>query len=158
MKRYEMKVVELVELIGADEQVDQGDYGGSVSIPVGNGVKPASGEFLSFMFFSRQTGTGAIQEPAGVLLLLSADPSVSPGDTSITAAERITVLGHVNVAAGDWKADANGGSAFIYDQPVPFHELEDVYVVWFHEDATSFNDGAGDDEILSFSAWYRRDT
>lgn len=76
----------------------------------------------------------------------------------MTAAERITVIGHVKVAATDWKSDANGATAYVYNQPLPFHNLQTVYAVWFHEDATSLNDGAGDDEALQFKAWYRRDS
>ena len=145
----------LTELIGINEQVDQNDYGGSVAVALAGTY---SGEILSFAFYSTEDGTGAVQEPAGTLLILDADPAVSAGDTAITAAERVTVLGQVEVAAADWKSDANGASAFIYNQPVPFHELATLYFVWFHEDATSFNDGAGDDEQLEFDFWYRRDS
>ena len=148
----------LTNLIGADEQVDQSDYGASVAITLGDGVRPNSGEFLSFAFFSTETGSGAVQTPAGILLLLDADPAVAAGDTSITAAERITVLGHVKVGSSDWQSDASGGSAYIYNQPVTFHNLHTIYAVWSHQDATSFNDAGGDDEILQVKAWYRRDS
>ena len=150
-----MKEAGLTELIGVDEQVDQNDYGGSVAVSL---PSLTSGEILSFVFYSTEDGTGAVQEPAGVLLILDADPAVAAGDTSITAAERVTVLGHVAVAATDWKSDANGASAFIYNQPVPFHEVSTLYLCWFHEDATSFNDAAGDDEQLECNFWYRRDS
>lgn len=155
---YQITETALTELVGKDEQVDQNDYGGSVAVTLGDGVRPVSGELLSFAFFSTEEGTGAVQTPAGTLLILDADPAVSAGDTSITAAERLTVLGHVSIAAADWQTDANGGSNFVYDQPVPFHNLQALYFVWFHEDATSYNDGAGDDEVLEVKAWYRRDS
>ncbi len=148
----------LTELIGADEQVDQNDYGVSAAVTLGDGVRPCSGELLSFIFFSTETGTGAIQTPAGTLLILDADPATTAGDTSITAAERVTVVGHIPVTAADWQSDANGASAFIYNKPVPFHNLQTLYFLWFHEDATSYNDGAGDDEVLQVKAWYRRDS
>ena len=156
--RYQITEIGHTELVGADEQVDQNDYGASVALTLGDGVRPVSGELLSFIFYSRETGSGAVQAPAGTLLILDADPAASAGDTGLTAAERITVLAHVTVEAGDWISDANGGSVYIYNQPVPFHDLQTLYAVWFHQDATSLNDGAGDDEILSFNAWYRRDT
>jgi len=149
---------DLVELVGADEQVDQNDYGGSVAVTLGDGVRPCSGELLSFALFSTETGSGAVQTPAGILLILDADPATTAGDTAITAAERVTILGHVAVAATDWQSDANGGSAFVYNQPIPFHNLQTLYFLWVHEDATSLNDGAGDDEILQAKAWYRRDS
>jgi hypothetical protein len=41
---------------------------------------------------------------------------------------------------------------------VAFHNLQTLYLVWFHEDATSFNDAAGDDEQMILRLWYRRDT
>jgi len=157
-QRYQITETALAQIIAKDDQVDQNDYGASVAVTLGDGVRPVSGEFLSFIFISREIGTGAVQEPAGVLLILDADPAVSAGDTAITMVERTTVLGHVPVAASDWKSDANGASQFVYNKPVPFHNLHTLYFVWFHEDATSYNDGAGDDEILEVRGWYRRDT
>jgi hypothetical protein len=148
----------LTELIGADEQVDQNDYAGSAAVTLGDGIRPCSGELLSFAFFSTETGTGAVQTPAGILLILDADPATAAGDTAITAAERITILGHVAVAAADWQSDANGASAFIYNRPIPFHNLQTLYFLWFHEDAASLNDAGGDNEILQVKAWYRRDS
>ena len=145
----------LTELVGTDEQVDQNDYGGSVGVSLGGSM---TGEILSFMFYSTEDGTGAVQTPAGTLMILDADPAISAGDTSMTAAERVTVLGQVKVLASDWKSDANGGSAYVYDQPVPFHALATLYLAWFHEDATSLNDGAGDDEQLEVNFWYRRES
>ena len=147
----------VTELVGADEQVDQNDYGASVSVDLPGGL-PISGEFLHFTFYSRETGTGAVQTPAGSLFILDADPATTAGDTAITAAERLTVIAEVPVAAADWQSDANGGSVTVHDKPVAFHGLTTLYFLWFHEDATSLNDGAGDDEILEFNAWYRRDT
>lgn len=155
---YQITELGLSNLIGADQQVDQNDYGASVALTLGDGVRPVSGEFLSFLFYTAETGSGAVQTPAGTLLLLDADPAVSAGDTSITAAERFTVVGQIRVLASDWISDANGGSAFIHDQPLPFHSLTALYAVWFHEDTASFNDAGGDDETLQFNAWYRRDS
>ena len=155
---YQIAEIALTELVGVDEQCDQNDYGASLALTLGDGVRPVSGEFLSFLFISTETGTGAIQIPLGTLLLLDADPAVAAGDTTITAAERATVIGHVKVLGADWKGDANGASAYIYNQPIAFHNLQTIYAVWFHEDATTFNSAAGDDEILQLRAWYRRDS
>lgn len=150
----------LTELIGADEQIDQNDFGGSVEVDLAGLaiVGGCSGEILSVMLFATEAGTGAILEPAGTLFIFDADPSISAGATSMSAAARVTVLGQVVVGANDWKADANGASVFVYNQPVPFHELDSLFLAWFHEDATSFNDGAGDDEKLEVKFWYRRDS
>ena len=156
--RYEMAEIGATELVGADEQVDQNDYGASVAITLGDGVRPVSGEILSFMFYTHTTGSGAVLEPTGTLLILDADPAASAGDTDLAAAENLTILGAVNVEAADWTADANGARACIVDTPIPFHNLQTLYAVWLHTLATSFNDAGGDDEIMSMNAWYRRDT
>jgi hypothetical protein len=145
----------LTELIGADEKVDQNDYSGSVAITLG--AQPVSGELLAFAFYSTESGSGAVLQPTGKLMLLDADPAVASGDTALTAAEHVTVLAIVDVAAGDWVADAAGAVAYIVDTPVVFHSLATIYAVWKHTLATSYNDAAGDDEQLRFNAWYRRD-
>ena len=156
--RYEILRTALTNLIGAADQVDQNEFSDSAAITLGDGVRPVSGEFLSLMLFTWQEGTGAIQTPAGTLLILTHDPEASGGDASITAGERLQTVGQITVAAADWSSDANGGSCCKLDQPVPFHSVNTLYLVWFHTDATSFNDGAGDDEFLSVRLWYRRDT
>jgi hypothetical protein len=145
----------VVELVGVDEQVDNGELSKSVSVPLGGTY---SGELLNFAFYAAEDGTGAVQDSGGYLLILDADPAVAAGDTDLAAAEWPTVLGIVKVEASDWIVDANGGMAYITDTPVPFHALSTLYFVWLHNDATSLNDAAGDEERLAFNAWYRRDS
>jgi hypothetical protein len=145
----------LTELIGTDEQVDQNDYSGSVEVSL---LHTASGEILSVAFYSTEDGSGSVQSPEGWLYVLDADPSISSGDTAMTAAARVTVLGRVKVESGDWETDANGGMAYIYDTPIPFHELSSLFFAFKLTSATSLNDDAGDDEQLEFNFWYRRDS
>jgi hypothetical protein len=145
----------LTELVAAGEQVDQNDYGASVGVAL---AERASGVILSFAFYTRTTGIGAVLTPAGSLYVLAADPALAAGDTSMSAAGRQTVVGQVPVAAGDWKSDTNGASVCITNTPIPFHALDTLYFAWFHEDAAAFNDAGGDDEILEFDFWYRRDS
>lgn len=145
----------LTELIGINEQVDTDEYGASVGVGLGGTY---SGEILSITLYTTEDGTGAILTPAGLLMILDADPATTAGDSDLTAVERVTVLGQVVVEAANWRADANGASVFVFNQPVPFHALATLYFVWFHEDATSFNDAGGDDEQLEFDFWYRRDS
>ncbi len=149
-----MRELGLTELVGINEEVNTNDFAGSVGVALGAGSH--SGELLSFAFFATEDGSGAVQDSAGELLILDADPAVSAGDTALAAAEWPTVIGRVTVAATDWTTDANGGVAFIYNQPVPFHDLITLYFVWFHTDAVDLNDAAGDDEQLEFNAWYVR--
>lgn len=142
----------VTELVGKDEKVDQNDYGGSVPITV-----HGSGELLSFLFIATEEGDGAVQDSAGTLFILDADPAVSAGDTALALAEHQSVIGKVDVAAGDWSTDANGGTAFECCQPVPFHEAENLWLVWLQTDATGLNDVAGDDEVLEVNIWFRLD-
>jgi hypothetical protein len=151
-----IRETDVIELVGADEEVNTSDFGGSVEVDVSPGPQPASGEFLSFVFIATESGGGAVQDSAGKLLILDADPAVAVGDTALTAAEWATVIGYVDVDVSDWVTDANGGVAYIANQLVPFHNVENVYFVWYHEDSTDLNDGAGDDEVLQVNAWYRR--
>jgi hypothetical protein len=145
----------LTELIGINEQVDTDEYGASVGVGLGGTY---SGEILSITLYTTEDGTGQILTPAGLLMILDADPATTAGDSDLTAAERVTVIGQVVVEAANWRADANGASVFVFNQPVPFHALATLYFVWFHEDATSFNDAGGDDEQLQMDFWFRRDS
>ena len=145
------------ELIGKNEQIDQNDYTGSLALTVGIDSLPVSGEFLSLMLMTLETGSGAVQTPAGSLFLFDADPNPTAGDTSLTAAEWKTLLGRVDVSASDWISDANGAVAYL-DIAVPFHDLATVYAVFKLTSATSLNDAAGDDEELHCNLWFRRDS
>ena len=151
----EMKESGLVELIGINEQVDQDEYSASVGVVLGGTY---SGEILMVTLYSTEDGSGAVQEPDGVLIFLDIDPEAAAGDAALTAAERVTIIGQIDVETDDWQSDANGASACIKNQPLTFHSLATIYAVWFHKNATSFNDVAGDDEQLEMNMWYRRDS
>jgi hypothetical protein len=153
----EIREVGLTEIVDKDDQVDQNDFSATADLTVGVAGLVASGEFLSVVLVTTELGSGAVLTPAGKLILLDADPNTTAGDTALTAAEWKTAIGYVDVDTGDWVSDANGGLAFL-QIAIPFHELTTVYAVWFHEDATSFNDAAGDDEELHINLWYRRDS
>jgi len=148
----------VIELVGTDEQVDQNEFGAAASFTM-PGNQAASGKLVSFMFIATEEGTGAIQNSAGQLLIFDADPGHNVGDdgTGISGAEWKALIGVIAVAAGDWTAEDNGG--FAYKQstlPIPFHAVDTLYFVWRHTDATSLNDGAGDDEVLEVNVWYER--
>jgi hypothetical protein len=145
----------VTELIGINEKVDQNDYSGSVEVAL---QARCSGEILAVMFYSTEDGSGSVQSPEGWLYVLDADPAIASGDTAMTAAERVTVLGRVKLEAADWETDANGGTAYIYDTPIPFHNCTSLFFAFKLTSATSLNDGAGDDEQLEFNFWYRRDS
>ena len=145
----------LTELIGINEEVNTNDYGASVAVALAGTY---SGEITQFIFHTTEDGDGAILIPSGLLYIFDTDPTIAVGDTAMSAAERLTLIGQVWVGSGDWKADANGASAFIVDQPVGFHSLGTLYFAWLHTDATDFNDAAGDDEVLRFNFLYRRES
>lgn len=145
----------VTELIGKDEAVAQNQYSASVGVTLGTEV---SGEILHVTLYSRETGSGAVLQPDGILFVLDADPATTAGDTALTAAERITIIGAIPVETTDWQADANGASATILTKPVAFHAVASLYFLWFQEHATGFNSAAGDDETLHLNAWYRKDS
>ena len=144
--------IAVVELVGADEEVNTSDYGGSVALALGGSY---SGYIDGVCIFATEDGTGAVQDSAGVLLFLDADPATTAGDTAITNAERLTVLGQVTFYASDWQTDATGGSA-CKEPGIPFHALSNIYALWFHTDATDLNDAAGDDESAELEVRYQR--
>jgi hypothetical protein len=156
MIRYHAEIQEsgVLELVGKNEEVNTDDYGASVALTIGTSA--CSGELYEFVFIATEEGDGAVQDSAGWLLIFDADPATTAGDTSITAAERKTLIGQVEVTADDWITDANGGSAYIYDQVVSFHAVTSLYLVWFHTDDTDLNDEAGNDEVLEVEIKYRR--
>lgn len=145
----------LTELVGINEEVNTDDYSASVGVALAGTY---SGEILQFTFYGTEDGDGAVPVPEGTLFIFDADPSISAGDTVMTAAERVTVIGQINVLASDFKSDANGASACIVDKPIAFHSLATLYFVWFHTDATDINDAAGNDEQLEMNFHYRRES
>jgi hypothetical protein len=140
----------LIPLIGKDEKVDQNDYGASVAYPKQQSNAP-SGEILQALFLTREDGAGAVLTPAGKLVFFSADPVLAAGDVALSTADKWeTVVGIIQVEVADWLEDAKGAGACINTQPIAFEGgFENLYIAWFHEDATSFNDVAGDDEELN---------
>jgi|GEM_PF-3125364 len=144
----------VLELVGADEEVNTDDYGGSVSADVSRGPQPSSGLIIAAIFIATETGTGAVQDSAGKLLIFDADPNPTAGDTALTAAEHKTKIAEIEVAALDWETDANGGHAYLNQLQIPYHAVSTLYFVWFHTDSTDLNDAAGDDEVLEVNLWY----
>jgi hypothetical protein len=144
----------LTELIGINEQVDQNEYSDEVGVALAGTY---SGEILAVTFYSTEDGSGSVQTPSGRLLIFDANPNTTTGDTTITAASWMALIGQVDVGAGDWVGDTNGRVAHRVVS-VPFHAIGTLYFVFKREDAGSFNDSAGDDEQLEFNMWYRRDS
>ena len=153
---------ELTELIGINERVDQNEYSASVGVSMTSGSPVSgsvSGEVLHTTLYSHATGSGSVLTPAGTLMFCNGDPNmVTSGSTAMPVAVRRSIIGQIVVAVADWKDDALGASVTIPYQPLAFHELSSIYLVWFHEDATAYNDNAADDEILEADFWYRRDS
>src|SRR5678816_2662728 len=110
----------LTELIGINEQVDASEYCASVGVSLSGG--PLDIEIMAIALYSTEDGTGAVQQPAGKLLILDADPSTTAGDTTLSAADFVTVLGRIDIAAEDWHADTTGALAY-YTCAIPVHSL-----------------------------------
>jgi len=145
----------VLELVGANEQVDQNEFGAAVSYDL-IAARPMAGALLAVTLLSSEAGTGAIQTPAGQLLVFDADPGHSAGDdgSGISAAEWQGLIAAIDVQAVDWTAEDNGAFCNLRNfEPIPFHRLSTLYFVWRHTDAISLNDAAGDDEVLSVNVW-----
>jgi len=154
---YRTQETGITELIGKNEQVDQNDYSGSVAISFGRTQSGAIHRFLFVSTEEKEAG-GTVQTPAGKFIIFDADPAIASGATEITAAETKTIVGVVDVAAGDWVSDDNGASAYISDTPVYFHRVSSLYCAFLLTSATSINSDAADDEVLEFNAWYQCDS
>jgi hypothetical protein len=105
-----MQEIGLTELVGINETVANTNYGDEVSVTIGDGPnneREVSGEFLSFMFYSTEDGSGAVQTPAGRLLIFDTAPTIAANDTAITVAEATTLVGQVRVAVADWTTHAS---------------------------------------------------
>ena len=153
-------VIELnvTELIGIDEQVAQWEYSGSVAVNLGTAT---SGVLLGVALYATETGTGQIISEDGILLVLDANPSVSPGDTHLVSGEWATIIGVVSISEDDWfeeNAATTGAVIFYPCKPIAFHAISNLYFVYYHQGATSWNDVAGDDEILQLNGWIRVDS
>lgn len=138
----------ITNLVGSDEQIDQNDYGAHIMVNL-----HGSGEILGAHFMS---SGGDVLEVGGKLMIFNAAVTVAAGDTSITVDERYELCGIIEVSSSDWQSDANGASQYIYDQPVAYN-TNWLYLVWFHESATSINSGEQDEEELDVNLFYRLD-
>jgi hypothetical protein len=144
-----------VELIGVNEQVDTDDYCGSVAVALG---AAHSGEITSVLLTTTEDNLGTVLEPAGWLYFFDVNPNIASGAVAMDASDRLLLLGRIRVEAADWDTDANGGSAYIFNQPVFFHSVSTLYVSFKLTSAVSFNVSVGDDEQLELNLWYRRDS
>ena len=141
----------LTELIGINEQVNTNQYNASVGIDLAH---PANGTIIKVCLYATEDGSGTTIEESGTLVLLDADPVTATADTTITAAERITVLATFILDGGDYQNDTNGSSNCQFTREV-FHRVSTLYFLYFHEGSTQWNSAAGDDEQLEVNFWYR---
>ena len=144
----------LTELIGINEQVNTDQYNASVGIALAG--SSTAGEIIKVCLYATEDGSGTIIEESGTLLILNADPVTATADTTITAAEHITVIATFVLDGGDYQGDANGRKNCQWTREY-FHKLSTLYFLYFQEGATQWNSAAGDDEQLEVNFWYRRD-
>ena len=138
-------------IIDTGDQVDQNEYSDALQISF---TEATSGEITDIVLITGEEGTGAVLEPDGTLLFFDADPSISAGDSAMSAAARTLLVGKVDIVSADWDSDANGASAH-FSKTIAFHSVSSLFIVFQLLSATSFNDGAGDDEFLKINLWYR---
>ena len=151
--------VGITSLIGINdtEMSAGGDYSNTADLSLGGTF---SGEILSVLLVSSETGAGTIQTGRGVVFFFDADPNVVAGDTDLAAAgaEHKTIIGMVKIEAGDWDSDANGASVMA-TVAIPFHAIGTVYAVYRNTDGSAvWNLNTDDDELLDINVWFRRDS
>jgi len=142
----------VAELVGINDAVAASEYTNSVKIVFPHEV---SGEIVSVALYATEDGSGAVQQVTGNVLFLSADPAVSAGDTAISAAEWLTVIGGTAVTSANWAADANGGIGYVVTG-IPFTDLSAMYAVMKFDASSAMNDAGGDDEQLELKVRIRR--
>lgn len=145
----------VTELIGADEQVAQNQYAASAALTIATNA--SSGWIDGIVVYSTGGDELAV---AGKLVFFDADPAIAAGATNITAAEAITVVAAVDLAAGDWISEAGGTLVGRWTQnlvtdPIPFHAVTSLYVALYHTAATTVNSAAEDNEVISMNMWFR---
>ena len=150
--------VGIAQLIGINEAVGVNQFSATTDLDLGQTygdttVRPVAGEVQSILLVS--SATGAPLEPTGWVFFFDADPNTATGDVAISAAERRTIIGQVEIAAADWDSDATGASAY-KALAVPFHDIRYLYTV-FRNEGAAINDAGGDDELIQINLWYRRD-
>ena len=141
----------LTELIDKDDaEISLNDLTKSVSVAL---AETCSGEIVQVFLTTLETGTGAVKTPTGVLFFFDADPTISASDAAMTAAERATVIGQVDISSA-WDSDANGASISV-PCSVHFHNLATLYLA-FRNTGAAINDAANDDEEMSVNFHYVR--
>lgn len=139
-------VSDVLELVGADEQVDEGHYSEAVEVDLSHPA--SSGELLGATLYSNQPTDG----PFGAIFVFDGDPEITLNDADLTIAQRRKLLGHLCVSA--WYADDSSGHASVLcDVPVYFGRAESLFLVWYHRGAQSINAEAEDNETLEIRVW-----
>jgi len=151
---YSAQIVEVgpTELIGINEQVNTSEYSASVSVA----ITRTAGNIVRVCLYATEDGTGSIIAENGTLLLLNADPATTAGDTTITAAEHVTVIATFVLAGADYQGDANGEKNCQFTNEV-FPTSTTLYWAYFQEGATQWNSAVGDNEQLELIVTYRRE-
>lgn len=144
----------VVELVGINDAVAASQYTNSADLGLPYNM---SGEIVSVSLHSTEDGSGAVQQVNGdVIFISTTNPSVSAGDTALTAAEWLTVVGVAKVTSADWVADTGGGVAFVMTA-IPFEEVTaPIYAVMKFDASSAMNDAGGDDEQLELRVRIRK--
>ena len=147
-----IRTAPLAELIGIDDLVAPTNYTKSASYIIRPNSPEVlySGKITSVKLVSYETGSGAVQKPAGVLLFFEADPQVAVNATAlaVNGADHKKIIGEIPIIAADWDADANGAIATAL-VAVFFKNINSIFAA-FRLDATAptHNDVGADNELL----------
>ena len=141
-------------IIGQDDQVSADQFSNSAKLDLkGN---RHSGEIVQVHM--TMSGTVATLNTQGDIIFLSADPAVSAGDASLTAAEWETVIGTVSVTTAEWVSIGNAG-VMSKSLSIPFHPVDAIWVVFLVATGeTQINSAAGDNEVVKVSLQIRKES
>lgn len=143
--------VAVFEVVGINEQVDASEYADEVSFaPVG------TGKIVKICVITSETGSGVILTPAVNIIFFDADPTITVGDASITAAEAATIVADLSFSAADYQTDAAQGHN-CQEVEESFHSIT-FATIFLQAGEVSVNSAAGDDEIVQLHIWYRRNS
>jgi hypothetical protein len=151
-----------ITLIGANDQVDANEFGASQEFDLDGDPRNSgtlSAELVSVTLVSRESGTGSVIKPAVDLVFFNSDPSLSAGTTSLSPAQLAAIIGVVSIGTSSFASTlsvaAIGSKAFAL--PMISDAEGKVWIAPINRSSTSYNDAAGDDELLEAKIQFRRD-
>lgn len=151
-----------VTLIGPNDDVNTNEFGASQSVDIDTEEGTSgtlTGEIVGARWVSRESGTGSIFKAAFDLVVFSADPSLSAGTTTLTAAKLDSIVTIAAFTTGDYIGTLSAGAVGYKALAHPFitNGSGKVWIAPINRSSFNFNSAAADNEILKARLYFRRD-